>query len=429
MTLFAAIFVPNEVRECVSERAWVEAMLEVESALASAGAAVGAVPADAAAAIAERCQAARFDPEDLARQGRGAGNPVEPLVRALRNEVGGAAARYVHRGATSQDVMDTAAMLVARRALDLILDALERAAAACARHAQAHRAAPIVARTLLQQAVPTTFGFKAAGWLVGLLDGREALLRVRASGLAAELGGAAGTLAAFGDRGPDVLTHFAAALELAEPTLPWHTNRVRVAELGAALAIAAGAAAKIGLDAALLAQNEVAEAFGPGGGSSTMPQKRNPVGSALALACTRHACAAAEHERAVGAWHAEWDALTNALAFAGGAVAAVAEVVEGLRVDVERMSANLAAADGAVVTERIASRLADDLGDEAHDLLAAVAERSQTSGRPLRDELVADQRVVLAPDELDRLLDPTTYVGATGAFVDRALERFEDERG
>jgi 3-carboxy-cis,cis-muconate cycloisomerase len=437
LTLFAAIFVPDELRECVSERAWVEAMLEAESALAGAGAAVGAVPADAAAAIAERCQAASFDPEDLARQGRRAGNPVEPLVRALRSEVGGAAARYVHHGATSQDVMDTAAMLVARRALDLILDALERAAAACARHAEAHRATQMVARTLLQQAVPTTFGFKAAGWLVGLLDARKALLRVRASGLSAELGGAAGTLAAFGDRGPDVLTHFAAALELAEPTLPWHTNRVRVAELGAALAIAAGAAAKIGLDAALLAQNEVAEASEPGGASSTMPQKRNPIGSTLTLACARHAGAAAatliaalpqEHERAVGAWHAEWDALTDALASTGGAVAAVADVLDGLSVDSERMRANLAAADGAVLTERIAARLADEIGaGDALDLLARVADRSRGGARTFRDELVADERVTLAPDELDRLFDPTTYLGATGAFVDRALERFESE--
>ena len=169
-----------------------------------------------------------------------------------------------------------------------------------------------------------------------------------------------------------------------------------------------------------------------------MPQKRNPVGSALAGACARNACAAAttliaalpqEHERAVGAWHAEWDALTNALAFTGGAVAAVADVVEGLRVDEERMGANLAAADGAVVTERIASRLADEVGAEANDLLATVAERARARGRPLRDELAEDGRIPLAPDELDRLLDPTTYVGATGAFVDRALERFEHERG
>jgi 3-carboxy-cis,cis-muconate cycloisomerase len=438
LTLFAAIFVPDEVRDCVSERAWVEAMLEVESALASAGAAVGVVPADAAAAIVERCQATSFEPEDLARRGRRAGNPVEPLVRALRSEVGGDAARYVHRGATSQDVMDTAAMLVAGRALDLVLDALERAAAACARHAEAHRATPMVARTLLQQALPTTFGFKAAGWLVGLLDAREALLRVRAEGLPAELGGAAGTLAALGDHGPDVLTHFAAALGLAEPTLPWHTIRVRVAELGAALAIAAGAAAKIGLDVALLAQNEVAEASEPGGGSSTMPQKRNPVGSTIALGCARNAAAAAatliaavpqEHERAVGAWHAEWDALTNALAFTGGAVSAVADVLDGLRIDDERMRENLAAADGAVLTERIASRLADEIGAaDAHDLLAGAAERSQGGARTLRDELAADERVTLTPAELDELLDPTTYLGATGAFVDRALERFESER-
>jgi 3-carboxy-cis,cis-muconate cycloisomerase len=437
LTLFAAIFVPDEVRDCVADRAWIEAMLEVERALVRSGAAVGVIPADAAAAIAERCRGASFDPERLAREGHGVGNPVEPLVRALRGEVGGEASRYVHRGATSQDVMDTAAMLVARRALDLILEALDRAARACARHAETHRTTPMVARTLLQQAVPTTFGFKAAGWLVGLLEARAALLRVRAGGLAAELGGAAGTLAVFGDRGPEVLARFAAELGLAEPTLPWHTNRVRVAELGAALAISAGAAAKIGLDAALLAQNEVAEASEPGGGSSTMPQKRNPVGSTLAIACARNACAAAatliaavpqEHERAVGAWHAEWDALTNALAFTGGAVSAVAGVVERLKVDPKRMRDNLAAADGAVLTERIASRL-DEAGVGAHDLLTSVAERARVGGRTLRDELESDERITLTSDELDRLLDPTTYLGATGAFVDRALKRFESERG
>jgi 3-carboxy-cis,cis-muconate cycloisomerase len=439
LTLFGAIFVPDEVRECVSDRAWVDAMLAVERAVANAGAAVGAVPADAAAAIAERCRDATFDAERLAMEGRRVGNPVEPLVRALRKEVGGEAARYVHRGATSQDVMDTAAMLVARRALDAILKALDHAAAACARHAETHRGTPMVARTLLQQAVPTTFGFKAAGWLVCLLDARVMLLRVRADGLAAELGGAAGTLALFGDRGPAALERFAAELELAEPTVPWHTNRVRIAELGAALAIAAGAAAKIGLDTALLAQNEVAEAPEPGGGSSTMPQKRNPVGSTLALACARNACAAAttligavpqEHERAVGAWHAEWDALTNALAFTGGAVASAAEVVERLSVDQGRMRDNLTTADGAVVTERIAARLLDEGGvDDVHDLLSAVADRVRTTGHTFRDELAADEGVKLAPEELDRLLDPTTYLGATAAFVERALERWESERG
>jgi 3-carboxy-cis,cis-muconate cycloisomerase len=438
LTVFAAIFVPDEVRECVSDSAWVEAMLEVERALATAGATVGVVPESAAAMIAERSRGAAINPEQLAREGRRTGNPVEPLVRALRAEVGGEAAGYVHRGATSQDVMDTAAMLIARCALDVILATLDRAAAACARQVETHRTTPMVARTLLQQAVPTTFGFKAAGWLVGLLDARAALLRVRADGLAAELGGAAGTLAVFGDRGPEALARFAAELGLPEPTLPWHTNRVRVAELGAALAIAAGAAAKIGLDAALLAQSEVAEAAGPGGGSSTMPQKRNPVGSALALACAQNACAAAatliaslpqEHERAVGAWHAEWDALTSALAFTGGAVAAVADDVEGLTVDPERMHDNLAAADGAVLTERIATRLADQVGaGDAHDLLATIAGHARDRGRPLRDELADDDRVSLTNDELERLLDPTTYLGATGAFADRALERFASER-
>jgi 3-carboxy-cis,cis-muconate cycloisomerase len=418
LSVFAAIAVPGELREATDARAWLEGMLAAERALARAEALVGVIPAEAGEAIAESCTAGRFDLEGLAEQGRAAGNPVEPLVRELRKAVGGDAARYVHWGATSQDVMDTAAMLVARRALDLIVADVERVAAACARHAREQRDTTMAARTLLQQAVPTTFGLKAAGWLVAVVESRAWLRRVRSERLAAQLGGAAGTLAALGERGPDVARLFAAELELPEPPLPWHTNRVRIAELGSALATAAGVLAKIGVDVALLAQVEVAEVAPPeGGGSSTMPQKRNPVGSALAVACARLVAADAavltgslvqEHERALGGWHAEWDALSRALALTGGAAAAIADLLEGLKVDPERMRANL---DEAVLSERAVFELG--------------IERGELADRPLRDLL--SERLTGA--EIEAALDPAGYVGSAAQLVDRALAFAESEPG
>ncbi len=233
MSTFAPLFVPDELREAVSGRAWLEAMLDAERALARAGALAGVVPAPAAAAIAEACAGDGYDWEQLLREGRRTGNPAEPLVRALVARVGEETARWVHLGATSQDVMDTAAMLVTRRALDLVLAELDRVTSACAALARSHRDTPMAGRTLLQQAVPTTFGLKAAGWLVAVLDARARLAQLRNGALAAQLGGAVGTLAALGEHGLEIARLYARELDLAEPTLPWHTNRVRIAELGA----------------------------------------------------------------------------------------------------------------------------------------------------------------------------------------------------
>jgi 3-carboxy-cis,cis-muconate cycloisomerase len=338
-------------------------------------------------------------------------------VRALREAVGGDAAHYVHWGATSQDVLDTATMLVARRALGLVLAEVDRVAAVCARHARDQRDTPMAARTLLQQAVPTTFGLKAAGWLVAVVEARSGLRRVLAERLAVELGGAAGTLAALGERGSEVMSLFAEQLELPEPLLPWHSNRVRIAELGYALATVAGVMAKIGLDVALLAQSEVAEVSPPAGGvSSTMPQKRNPVGSALAVACARLVTADAavlagglvqEHERALGGWHAEWDSLSRALALTGGGAAAVAELLEGLTVDSARMRAN-------VEESALSERAVFELG----------LERDAVASRPLRETLTE----ALPPDQVDAALDPAGYLGYAGLFVDRALAFYDEEQ-
>jgi 3-carboxy-cis,cis-muconate cycloisomerase len=438
--VFERIFVPADFRDAVSDGAWLQGMLDAERALAAAEARVGVIPARAAEAIAAACRAERFDAEAIGEEGRAAGNPVEPLVRALTDAVEGDAAGYVHWGATSQDILDTAAMLVSRHALELILDALATVAKDCARLAEQHRSTPIAGRTLLQQAVPTSFGLKAAGWLVAVLEARRALARTADEGVAVQLGGAAGTLGSLGDAGPKVLHAFAEELGLQEPVVPWHTNRVRVAELGAALDVAAGALAKIGLDVALLGQSEVGEATeADAGASSTMPQKRNPVGSALAVACARqvHAQAAVliaalpqEHERALGGWHSEWPALSGALAYTGGAAAAAHRALDGLQVDAERMERNLGLSDGVVMSERISFLLAERLGRrQAHALVAEAAERSQASRRPLRDELLEDARVELAPDELDKALDPATYLGSAEAFVDRALRAYGAELG
>jgi 3-carboxy-cis,cis-muconate cycloisomerase len=436
LTPFEPLFVPSELAVAVSDAGWLTAMLEAEAALARAESAAGLIPADAASAITAACRAELYDPEALAEQGRAVGNPAEPLVRALREQVGGEAAQFVHWGATSQDVLDTAAMLVARRGLGLILSDLDAVAGACAGLADEHRTTAMAGRTLLQHAVPTTFGLKAAGWLVAVLDARSRLVRARDEGLAAELGGAAGTLAALGEHGLEVLRLLAAELELPEPAIPWHTARARVASLGADLALAAGVLGKIALDLALLSQTEVAEvAERDGGGSSTMPQKRNPVGSALALACARQVAGHAsvllgamahEHERAVGAWHAEWPALTGALAYTGGAAAATARALDGLQVDRTRMRANLDASGGAIVSERLSYLLTERLGRaEAHARLA----RATASARPLRKELLADPELGLSADELDAALDPVVYLGSADAFVERALALYRAQLG
>ena len=326
---------PSALSEAVSDDAWLRGMLAAERALARAQS--QPVGDDVFALDG-------LDAQELLRDGRQAGNPVEPLVRRLR-----ARSEHVHQGATSQDILDTAAALVARDATAIVVDELDGLAQACADLADEHRATVMAARTLLRQAVPTTFGLKAASWLVGVVHARGRLASAR---LPAQLGGAAGTLAAFGDRGVDVLRAYAEELDLPEPVLPWHTRRLPIAELGATLAVAAGFCAKIALDVILLAQDEIAEVRLPDGGtSSTMPHKRNPVGPVLTRACAKHVRAAAsvlldqehEHERAAGAWHAEWKALSDALAYTGASAASLRETLEGLDVDAETMRANVRA--------------------------------------------------------------------------------------
>ena len=423
MTAFDALFVPASLREATSGRSWLQAMLEVERALASAGAAAGVIPSESAAAIAAACFADGYDWNQLLAEAHGAGTPAEPLVRALVARVGEEHARWVHFGATSQDVMDTAFVLVAREGLRLVRGELERVGAACATLARAHRDTPVAGRTLLQQAVPTTFGLKAAGWLVGVLDADDRL-RELGDRLPAELGGAAGTLSALGDRGIEVSALFARELGLAESTVPWHANRVRVAELGAALEITAGVLAKIALDVQLLAQTEVGEVRegGEAGGSSAMPQKHNPVGSmwtrAGAALVRGHASVlvgslAGEHERGAGSWQAGWEALSGALGTTGGAAAALAGALEGLEVNEARMRENLDRTGGLVVAERVALVLAERVGRTAARAVVRDASlRAAASGAHARRGARVGRHGAHArrdpradgPDDLPRLL-------------------------
>jgi 3-carboxy-cis,cis-muconate cycloisomerase len=420
MSLFSPLFIPARLREELSDRAWVRAMLETEAALAAAAADAGVVPAAAAEEI---------DPVRLGEASLAAGNPVVPLVDALREAVGGDAAGFVHRGATSQDVLDTAGMLVARRTLALIVEELDGVARACAGLAREQAATLMAGRTLLQQALPVTFGMKAAGWLDATLDARRGVRRAR---LDAQLGGAAGTLAALGGAGPAVARGLAERLALGAPELPWHASRGRIAELGAALAVAAGAMGKIALDLVLLAQTEVAEVRAGAGGSSTLPHKQNPIGAVRARACAQRVpplaalllgAMAQEHERAAGAWHAEWEPLGQALGLTGGAAAAVRETLEQLELRPDRMRANLDATGGRLLAERVALAVP---ADARGDVRAAAA-----ADGPFRDALLARPAIAAHLDgaAIDELLDPACYRGATDTLIARALARADRELG
>ncbi|MBB6414758.1 3-carboxy-cis,cis-muconate cycloisomerase [Streptomyces sp. AK010] len=406
-----------------SDDAFLRALLDAEAALSRAQAAAGLAPAAAATAVTEAAGAGAFDVRSLAERARTGGNPVIPLVADLTKAVGDAHGPYVHRGATSQDIMDTAMMLVAARTLDPVLADLGRTEQALSRLAAEHRDTAMPGRTLTQHAVPTTFGLKAAGWRSLVLDARERVRAVRES-LPAQLGGAAGTLAAFGAYGASdpagLPESYARELGLRAPELPWHTLRTPIGDLAGCLAFAAGALGKLAVDVLTLSRTEIAEvAEGSGGGSSAMPHKSNPVRSTLIasaarrapqLAATLYGSMAAEDERPAGAWHAEWEPLRDLLRLVGGAARDAADLAEGLRVRPEAMRAHLDLTHGLIVSERLSAELAPVLGRaRAKELLTRLA----SAGQPLP----------AAPELTDVDLDPTHYTGSAGALTDRALER------
>jgi len=452
--MFGGVFRRGRVE--TGDQAWLRSMLEVEAALARAVERAGLVPAGAGAAVTKAAVAGNFDVAELGELAALTGNPVPALSRALARQVPRTAAGAVHRGATSQDIIDTAAMLMARDALDQIIADVAVAARAAAALAGQHRATIMIGRTLLHQAVPITFGLVAAGWLAALDDAQAGLARVRAERLAVQFGGAAGTLASLGDAGARVVALLAEELDLPAPVLPWHTSRLRVVELAAALAGADAVLGKIARDVTLLSQSEVAEvAEGPGeqaagggsprrGGSSAMPQKQNPVAAvailgsakrAPGLLATLTAAAEQEHQRAAGAWHAEWEPLADLLSLTGSAASWAAEMLGGLTVDAGRMSTNLAAAKGLPLAEHVVALLADTLGRAAaHDLVAEAGARAVSAGLPLRDVLLglpqSAERLEAAgitPEQIESALDPAQYLGSSSVFVDAALAAHQQQ--
>ncbi len=433
--LFDGTFARGSAAAALTDEAWLRTLLEVEGALARAAASVGLVPTTAADAVTAACaEPARLDLARVVARAADAGNPVPPLVRVLQDAVGERDAVAVHPGATSQDVLDTALVLLARRAMDSIDADLAAAAESAAGLATRHRDDVVMGRTLMQQALPTTLGLKAAGWLAGLDGARVRLAEVRA-GLPVQYGGAVGTLAASGGSGVALRSALAAELELADPPFAWHTVRLPIGDLAGVLGTAAGVLATVALDVVLLAQTEVAEAAEVSqtrGGSSAMPHKQNPVAAISARACaarapglvaTLFAAMEQEHERAAGAWHSEWPALTDLLRTVGSAASWLAESLACLRPDTERMAATVASAAEPQLAAAATEALAPTLGrGAAHDAVADAVRTAAATGRPLRELLAA--RTGLDGADLDVPPD----VGEAAVQVDAVLAEHRNLR-
>jgi 3-carboxy-cis,cis-muconate cycloisomerase len=437
--VWGALYGTDAMRAVVGERALLAAMLRVEAALARAEARLGIVPQDAADAITAAAEVDRLDVPALAAATRNTGYPVVGLVKQLSALAGAEAGRWTHWGATTQDILDTAQVLVLRDALALIERELEAVIAALAARAREHRDTVMAGRTHLQHALPTTFGLKCAVWLMPLLSSRERIAQVKPRLLRVQFGGAAGTLASLGDHGLDVLRELARELDLAEPEAPWHVARDAFAEAVSALGILTGALAKMATDVMLLMQTEVAEVFEPHapgrGGSSTMPQKRNPIACEYVIAQARAVQAlvplvmnamAGDHERATGPWQAEPLAIPQAFLLAHGALDQARLIAEGMTVDAARMRRNLASTGGLIMAEAVMMALAHVLGrGAAHDAVHHACDVALAEGIPLAEALGREAAVAaaLTPDRIAAITDPASYLGAAGAFVDRVLAK------
>jgi 3-carboxy-cis,cis-muconate cycloisomerase len=438
--LLDSLFRTDAVREIFSDRGRLQGMLDFEAALAQATARAGAIPDTAGSQIASQCRAELFDLETLSRGTANAGNPAIPMVSALTALVESKdrdAARFVHWGATSQDAMDTGLVLQLRRALELIDAGMANLSDALAGLAARHKRTPVAGRTWMLQAVPVTFGLKAAGWLSAIERHRQRLKELRARALVLQFGGAAGTLASLGNRGLEVAALLAGELKLALPDLPWHAQRDRVAEVATTLGLLVGSLGKIARDVSLSMQTEIGEAFEPAapgrGGSSTLPHKRNPVSAAVVLAAAARvpalvsvmlAAMVQEQERGLGNWHAEWETLPEICMLAAGTIGHMTHVVEGLETDARRMRQNLDATRGLIMAEAVASALAVKLGRQAaHELIETACRHAVEQRKSLREVLEQDTRLAahFSAADLDRLFDPENYLGMADRFVERVL--------
>lgn len=421
--------------------AHVQAMLDVEAALAEVEASLNVIPAGAAATIGSVARVDLYDLEAIREAASRAGNAAIPLIRQLTDRVAAIdpkAAGYVHWGATSQDIIDTAVVLGLRDRVPAIAAAIERAANAAAVHARRHAQTPMAGRTWLQQATPITFGLKAAGWVDALDRAGRTVRAALEDAMVLQCGGAAGTLAALGAAGPEVAAGLAARLGLALPAIPWHAHRDRLVSLACALGVATGTLGKIARDLGLLAQTEVAEAHEPAaeaGGSSSMPHKQNPVRAASAIAAairapglvaTMLSAMPQEHERGLGGWQAERETLPELIDVAQEAAQALAGALEALVVEPARMQTNLDRLGGLALAEAVVMQLAPVMGrNEANARVARAARQAQDEGRSFADVLagVPEIAAVIGRQGIEQALSPDRYLGASADFIASVLER------
>ena len=440
MNLLDPLFRSSAVDNLFTDRSTLQGMLDFEAALARAEARVGVIPGAAAAAIGTKCRAELFDTAAMAQAAARAGNIAIPLVKRLTLLVAKKdkqAAHFVHWGATSQDAIDTGRILQLRQALDLIARDLDSVAQPLGALAQKHRSTLIAGRTWMQHAVPTTLGVKIAGWLDAIVRHRARLAETRKRCMVVQFGGAVGTLAALGSRGPDVASLLAAELGLGLPDLPWHSHRDRMVEIALNLSLCAGTAGKIARDISLHMQTEVAEIFEPTGegrgGSSSMPHKRNPLSCAVmlqasirvpGLVSTLLSAMVQEDERGLGGWQAEWETLPDIVQLTAGSVHHLATIVPILEVDVQRMRKNLEMTHGLIFAEAASMALGEKIGKaQAHEIVEAACGRARKDKRDLRTILSADPKVSaqLSTADLDRLFDPRNYLGAAEEYVYRVV--------
>jgi 3-carboxy-cis,cis-muconate cycloisomerase len=431
--IYGDLFCDPAARRLLDDRAQIEAMLRFEGALAEAQGEVGVIPQDAAAAIARAASSLAIEPARLAAETARDGVPVPALVAALRQATGGQAASYVHWGATSQDVMDTGLVLRLRDLLDLYRERMAATASSLAALARRYRHQPMAGRTRSQQATPTTFGLKAAGWLAPMVRHRDRLAELRPRLLRLSLGGASGTLSAMGERAPAVEKALARRLDLGIAPSPWHAQRDALLELGGWLSQATASLGKMGLDLTLLAQSEVGEVRLAGGGSSTMPNKANPISAETLVSLARfnagqigllHQAALQEHERGGPGWALEWLTLAPMAAATAGAFSQALSCLEGLTVRPGRMRANLDAALSLPLAEAASFALSVHLPrEEAQRLVKAACVRASDEERDLFEIL---PELSDAPIDWKSLADPAGALGMADAFVDRVLAAWEE---
>lgn len=435
--LFGRSFVADEMRSVMNSEAFVRRCVETEVALATAEARLGLIPEAAAASIASAARTVRFDMIRLARETELVGYPILPIVEQLADACGEAGG-YLHWGATTQDIMDTATVLQVRQALDLVERQVNDTIAALRRLAADHRDTPMAGRTHLQQALPITFGYKAAVWLSALERHRERLTQLRPRVLVVQFSGASGTLASLGEKGLAVQSELARILGLATPTITWHAARDGMVEVVQVLALISGSLAKIAFDVSVMMATEIGEVSEPfarhRGASSTMPQKRNPISCEIIIAASKmvrqHSglmldAMVHDFERATGSWHLEWAAVPESFALASGALLQASFMLSGLAVHPDRMLANLAISKGLIVAEAVMMALAPLTGRQtAHDLVYAACRRAVESEKPLFDVLVDTQDVAvpLGRERLRTLTDPENYLGSASQMVDRILQ-------